>query len=118
MITLFIANTIASPLQVTHDLRPQYLHKKGIVLTIHVHNPTAQEHTIPDLANQTWRTQFILQKPNGKKETRSNEKKAENTHWVLPPKSTRAVTLEIPSSSSLKKGSYVLDLRIDYTLAQ
>lgn len=116
MIALFVAGALSSPLQITHDIRDKYLYQKGIVITIHVHNPSDQSQTIPDLASQTWRTSFSLRMPNGQKETRSNEKKPLESTWVIPPKTTRAVTLEIPRSSKLKKGKYQLTLSIDYQL--
>jgi len=100
-------------IHIQDDLRSTYLHKQPIVITFQIKNTTDAIQSIPNLAQQTWRTTFTIANPQ-KKETWSNEKKALPSIWTLAPKDQRQVRLEIPNSDRLAIGTYDLTIAIDY----
>ena len=106
----------AAPLEIKHDIQKSYLSGNHIVVTLQLYNKETTPITIPDLSQQTWRTQFTLTHSSGKKEIRSNAKSESTATWTLPAQSTRTLMLEIPSSAGLKNGAYSMDMTVDYQL--
>ena len=115
-ILLFLCAS-ASPIKITHNIRSSYLHKRPIVITFRIENTSDNHIQIPDLSYQTWRTSFVLTSSN-RKETRSNEQKKETPTWTIPPHGARLLTMEIPSGNTLSRGTYTLNVQIDYSHEQ
>ena len=113
----FISQCLAD-LQVSLDLREQYLANEPIIIQITVQNIGKTEIDVPDLGAQPWRTSFYLHHENGNKQKRNNTKNQKTNRWKIPPRSARSVQLEIPSSAGLSTGKYELTVEIDSEISK
>ena len=110
---LFLISISWAEVQISTDLRENYLAGESIVIQITARNIGAKEIDVPDLGAQSWRTKFSLQQKGKGQQTRSNTKNTKTNRWKIPPRGARSVLLEIPSSAALEAGKYDLSIQID-----
>ncbi len=106
--------TSAAGLEISADLRPTYLAGHQIVVTIRATNPGAEPEDFPKLDERPHLVSFELVSASGKKQTRFTTPPVEDEdmRWVLPARTSRQVSLELPSGATLSTGSYQLAVTV------
>lgn len=109
------APATAAGVEVSADLRDEYLFNQDIVISLTVKNNGTAPVTVADLSARPWRVRFLLTLPNGQSQARFTTPPATEptTTWTLPPRSQRRVSLEIPSGGALNEGRWPLQIEVD-----
>lgn len=105
----------APSLEIRTDLHAEYLLGETMLVRIEVLNSHSSETLrFPDLSSRPWLVRFRITDAQGKTQTRYNvaPEEEESRNWEIPPRSRREVVLEIPSSSTFKKGQHSLQIEI------
>jgi hypothetical protein len=105
----------ASGLELSADLQPSYLAGHELVVTLRVENPQSTSLEFPRLDVRPYLVTFDLEGPDGRKQHRSNTPPEEEDEdlWVLPPRASRQVSLQLPSAATLRPGRYQLGFTVD-----
>jgi hypothetical protein len=111
---LVASATTSGGLELSADLRSSYLSGQDLLITLRVDNREDEPLEFPRLDERPHLVSFVLRSSAGRKETRSTPApdEDEDLRWVLPPRGTRQVSLQLPSGATLRPGPYQLSLRV------
>lgn len=105
----------AAPVEVTADLRAEYLVGDKVLVPVTLSNTGSAAATVPDLSNRPWLVGFEIQPKEGNlQRRRTAAPEADNNRTLtLAPRARRNTLLEIPSSGAIPKGEYTLRVSVN-----
>lgn len=105
----------AAPVEVTADLRREYLAGDKLLVPITLANTSGEAATVPDLGSRPWLVEFALQPADGNLQRRRTAKPETDSNRTLSlaPRSRRNTLLEVPSGAALPKGEYTLQVSVN-----
>ena len=109
------ASEVAAPsLDVSADLRDEYLAGERILVTIGVRNLGASPTDFPDLASRPWLVRFLFNQDKGQSQARYTTPPSSDPGgtWSLAPRGQRRTTLLIPSGAAMRPGTYALTIEV------
>lgn len=109
------APAAASGLQVSADLRDEYLQGQPVLVMVTLTNNGDAPLTVPDLTARPWRVKFRFTLPSGQAQNRFSTPPAQEptATWTIPARGQKRVLLEVPSGAGLKSGAYTLAIDVD-----
>jgi hypothetical protein len=100
-------------LEISADIREEYLAGLPMLVEVTVRNPTKTPHTFPDLSARSHLVHFEIQLPTHKTERFTTPPQFDSpAAWSLAPGSQRRVLLEIPASNGFDPGTATLGVQV------
>jgi len=106
----------AEGLELSADLHHTYLAGRTMMVTLRIGNGQADALEFPKLDERPHLVSFELISAAGKKQNRFNTPPSEDEdlRWLIPPRGSRQVSLELPLSSTLRPGRYNLKVTVQH----
>ncbi|MCB9746651.1 MAG: hypothetical protein H6740_29010, partial [Alphaproteobacteria bacterium] len=103
-----------SAVEVSADLRAEYLHQEDMLVRFVVRNTGDAEATFADISARPWLVRFDITYPDGRTQPWYNTPPEVDPgqRWRVVPRGQRRALLKVPSSARLPEGDYALTVRI------
>ncbi len=103
------------PVELSADLRAEYLAGEPILVRLTASNPSAEAQSMADLDSRTWLVKFTMTDAGGGARSWHSTPPGEDPggRWRIAPRGQRQVLLEVPSSAGLPPGDYTLEVAVD-----
>ena len=115
VVAMALGVAAAAPVEVTADLRREYLAGDKLLVPITLANDSEEAATVPDLGSRPWLVEFVLQPADGNLQRRRTAAPETDSNRVLSlaPRTRRNTLLEVPSGGALPKGEYTLQVSVN-----